>query len=140
MSHPLAVFDVGVVIRALAGSERAASYQVVRGASTGEPRPAISDDFLRELTNVARRPDILQRIDPARSLEVGLELGLHGEMHRPRRLDWPSVPDPKDWWMLDLALISRSDFIITWDRHLLDANLPFEVEVLQPPALLARLR
>ncbi len=78
MGAPLAVLDASVVIRALAGSEDAASYRLIRGVSTGDIRPAISDDFLRELVNVARRPAIRGRIDLARAVEIGLELGLHG--------------------------------------------------------------
>ncbi len=62
------------------------------------------------------------------------------ELCRPRRLDWPSVPDPNDWWMPDLALSAQADFIVTWDRHLRDAGLPFAVEVMTPPELLERLR
>ncbi len=139
MKAPLTVLDAGVVIRALAGSEGASSYRIVRGVSTGDIRLAISDGFLRELANVARRPAISRRIDPARSLDVGLDLGIHGEMRRPRSLDWPSVPDPKDWWMPDLALDSGADFIVMWDSHLLDAAIPFGVEVLAPPELLARI-
>ncbi len=139
MTAPLAVLDTGVVIRALAGSEVAASFRLVRGVSTGDLRLAISDDFLRELTDVAWRPAISRRLDPARSLDVGLDLGIHGEFRRPRPFDWPSVSDPKDWWMPDLALDSQADFIVTWDGHLLDAKIPFDVEVLTPPTLLARI-
>lgn len=139
MSVPLVVLDAGVVIRALAGSEGASSFRLVRGISTGGLRLAISDGFLRELTRVARRPAISRRLDPARAIEVGLDLGIHGEMRRPRSFDWPSVADPKDWWMLDLAHASEADFIVTWDHHLLDATLPFDVEVLTSPRLLARI-
>lgn len=139
LNTPLAVIDAGVVIRALAGAETASSYKILRCVATGGVRLTISDGFIREVVEVAERPAISRRLDPARAVEVGLDIGIHSEMRRPRPLDWPSVPDPKDWWMLDLAFDSGADFIVTWDGHLLDATLPFDVEVLTPPGLLARI-
>jgi putative PIN family toxin of toxin-antitoxin system len=136
---PLIVLDTGVVLRALAGEEDSSSYRIVRAAGTGSVRPVLSDEFLRELVAVARRPRLERRIDASRALEVGLDLGVMGELYRPRRLDWPSIPDPQDYWVLDLAFASGADYIVSWDPHLTQAKIPFPVEVLEPPALLARL-
>lgn len=70
---------------------------------------------------------------------MGLDLGVLGILYRPTRYDWPSVPDPKDYWQPDLAWEAEADYIVAWDTHLLDANLPFPIEVLTPPQLLERL-
>jgi predicted nucleic acid-binding protein len=140
LSAPLVVLDTGVVIRALAGDEHAASAQVVRAISTGSLRLVLSDDFLRELVTVARRPAIERRIKAGRALETGLELGLHGELRHPRRLDWPSVPDRKDWWILDLAHDAAADFIVAWDPHLLPPNVPpIPATIITPASLLDRM-
>lgn len=50
------------------------------------------------------------------------------------------MPDPKDYWMLDLAFVSEADFIITWDPHLLDHEIPLPVEVVTPARFLEESR
>ncbi len=113
----------------------------MRAVGTGEVAVALSDAFLVELVGTVRNRHRQGFItDAARAFEIALDLGWHGEMHRPQRLDWPSVSDPEDFWMPGLAWHAEAEFIVTWDRHLLDANLPFPVEVLRPPAFLERLR
>jgi predicted nucleic acid-binding protein len=42
--------------------------------------------------------------------------------------------------MPDLAFASEADFIVTWDPHLLDHEIPLPVEVVTPAQLLQRLR
>lgn len=141
MSVPLVVIDTDTVVTALIGSEEASSCRVMRTVGTGESRVALSDAFLVELVRTVRnryREGFIR--DAARAFEVALDLGYNGEMYRPELFDWPSVPDPQDYWMLDLAWRAAADFIVTWDRHLLDAELPFPITALQPPALLAELR
>ena len=59
-----------------------------------------------------------------------------GRHHRPQRHDWPSGPDPKDYWTLDLAVVSESDFVVTWDPHLLDHEIPLPVAVVTPARFL----
>ncbi|CAA9487181.1 MAG: hypothetical protein AVDCRST_MAG12-1875 [uncultured Rubrobacteraceae bacterium] len=101
---------------------------------------AISDEFLRELSRVAGYPDVEpQIVSAARALRYGLDLGVMGRMQRPTRYDRPSVRDPKDGWMLDLAWFARADCIVSRDPHLTDAKMPFPVEVLEPQQLLDRL-
>lgn len=140
MAGPVVVLDTLVVVSALVGPEDGSSRQAVRSVATGAARLAISDDFLREVSRVIRYLDVAAKIaDPIRAFDVALEIGLAGEMNRPRRLDWPSVRDPNDGWILDLAWNALADFIVTRDPHLLDAALPFPVEVLEPQQLLERL-
>jgi len=113
---PLIVVDTGVVVRALIGAEGSSSYRLVRAIGTGEFRLALSDEFLRELSEVAGYPKVETRIvSPSRALRLALDIGVMGEMSHPRRLDWPGVRDPRDWWMPDLAWSSEADFIVSWD-------------------------
>ncbi|MBA2693551.1 MAG: hypothetical protein H0U65_13845 [Rubrobacter sp.] len=92
------------------------------------------------MSRAMNHPDVASRIErPGVVFDAALDLEVMGFLHHPRRLDWPSVPDPKDWWMPDLALDSEADFIVTWDSHLLDAAIPFDVEVVTPPGFLARI-
>lgn len=141
LNRPLIVLDTGVVVRALTGRPDSSSSEVVRMAQTGEVRLAVSDAFLAETTRVLREPRVESRIASAgRAYEVALDLGFMGFHYRPRRHDWPSVPDPDDYWMLDLALTSGADFIVTWDPHLLDHEIPLPVEVVTPTRFLEESR
>lgn len=138
---PLVVLDTDAVVTALIGDESASSYLILSAVGTGAVRVALSDAFLVELVRTVRnryRRGLI--LDAARAFEAALDLGLNGEFRRPPGWDWPSVPDPNDRWMPDLAYDADADFIVTWDRHLLDAELPFGVEVVTPPELLRRLR
>ncbi len=49
------------------------------------------------------------------------------------------MPDPKDYWMLDLAYASGADFVVIWDPHLLDHEVPLPVEVVTPARFLEEL-
>lgn len=140
MPAPLIVIDTDVVVTALLGEKDASSSRIVDAVKTGEVRLALSVAFLKELSETVRRPRVQNNIsEPARAFTMGLDLGVIGTLYRPARYDWPSVPDPKDYWQPDLAWEARADYIVAWDPHLTRARLPFPVEVVTPPQLLARL-
>jgi len=137
---PLIVLDTGVVVRALTGDPQSSSSQVVRAVATGVVRLALSDDFLSELVRVIRYPHVERSIGSAgMAFEIALDLAFMGQLYRTRRFDWPSIEDPNDGWMLDLAWASGADYIVSWDPHLTDAEMPFPIEVLEPQQLLERL-
>lgn len=141
MPLPLIVLDTDVVVTALLGREDATSFRVVRAVYTGYASLAVSDAFLREVLTAVHRPRVAPNIrDGARAFEIGLELAAMGRRFRPNRYDWPSIPDPQDYWQPDLAWEAGADYIVAWDPHLTGASLPFPVEVLRPPELVARLR
>jgi putative PIN family toxin of toxin-antitoxin system len=138
---PLVVLDTMVIMSALMGDPNASSYRLCTALATGEIRLAISDDFLSELYRVVGYPEVESKIvRSARAFRIALDVGYMGIMHRVRRLDWPSIRDQNDGWMLDLAWAARADCIVTRDPHLTAADLPFPVEVLEPHQLLPRLR
>lgn len=140
MPAPLIVLDTGVIVRALTGRPNSTSSRVVRAVGTGGVRLALSDEALTELVRVMRYPRVESAIGSAgMAFEIALDLGTMGLMYRTARRDWPSVPDPYDGWMLDLAWECGADYIVSWDPHLTDATMPFPVEVLAPPQLLSRL-
>ena len=141
MNRPLIVLDTGVLVRALTGRPDSSSSAVVRMVQTGEVRLAVSDAFLAETTRVLREPRVEARIASAgRAYEVALDLGFMGLHYRPQRHDWPSIPDPDDYWILDLVLTSGADFIVTWDQHLLDHEIPLPVDVATPARFLEESR
>lgn len=135
------MLDTDVVVRALIGSIEASSYRMVRAAGTGDVRLALSDKGLRELVRIVEEKDAQGLIgSPSKAFGIAMDLWAHGTLHHTTRRDWPSISDPDDGWMLDLAFDAGAECIVTWDHHILDADRPFPVEVIEPPQLLARLR
>jgi putative PIN family toxin of toxin-antitoxin system len=142
---PLLVLDTLVVVSAIIGNTGSASFALLRAIETGEVRLAVSDDWLRELVRVLEYPRIAGMINadqskPARAFRIALGIGLMGQVHRPRRLDWPSLSDPNDGWMFDLAFESHADFIVSRDARVIAAGQALDFEVLEPAAALRRLR
>ena len=138
---PLVVLDTMVVVAGVIGSPEGASAVVIREVATGGVRLAISDDYLRELVRVIGYPTVEHQIGrPVRAFEVALDLGTMGFMHHPRRYDWPSLRDPGDSWILDLAYEASVDYVVTGDDAVIEAAAELGFEVATPPELLRVLR
>ncbi len=102
---------------------------------------AISDDQLRELVTVIGYEDIEAMLKrPVRAFEVALDIGAMGYMYHPRRLDWPSLRDPKDGWIFDLAYTAGADYIVSFDTAVRDAAAELGFEAILPENLLEILR
>ena len=128
------VVDTVVFIGAVLGKKTGADARVVRAVATSELQLALSDDAMRELVRVMAYPEIEAKIErPVKAFEVALAIGLMGTLYHPPRLDWPSLRDPKDGWVFDLAFESGADFIITRDTHVLEAGKQLGFEVKAPP-------
>ena len=142
---PLAVVDTLVVVSAIIGTPGNASHALLKAVKTGGLRLAVSDDWLRELVRVLEYPRIAERIGlhsdrAARAFRIALGIGLMGTLYRPRRLDWPSLGDPNDGWIFDLAFESDAAFVVSRDRRVIEAGQALEVDVLEPAVALERLR
>jgi putative PIN family toxin of toxin-antitoxin system len=140
--HPtLIVLDTMVVIAAVSGDPNGPSAAVLDAISTGEVRLAVSDDQLSELVRVFGYPEVEEMVGrPVRAFEVALDIGYMGVMHHPRRLDWPSLHDPNDAWMLDLAHASGANYIVSYDGDVEAAAEPLGFECVPPEELLEILR
>ena len=138
---PLIVLDTMVVVSGIMGRIDASDARTLEAIETGRVRLALSDDWLRELNDVLGREEVLSReTQPGRAFRAGLTLGLMGDLYRPERLDWISLSDRKDWWMLNLAYASSADLIVTRDKRVIKAATALGFDVLTPPALLSALR
>ncbi len=91
-------------------------------------------------------PEVVERLDrkgqivsASRAFRAAIDLWSHGTLLHPDKLDWPTVIDRKDHWVLDLAWAATADFIISLDPDLTEPTMPFPVEVLEPDELLSRL-
>ncbi len=142
---PLIVVDTLVVIGAIIGIPNSASHALMNAIETGEAHLAVSDDWLRELVRVLEYPRIAEQIGleadrPARAFRIALGIGLIGSFHHPKKLDWPSLSDPNDGWIFDLAFQSLADFIVSRDKRVMAAGLALDFEVLEPKAALERVK
>lgn len=117
------------------------SAAVVRAVATGDVRLAISDDQLSEIVRVMAYGGVEELVSrPVRAFEVALDIGTMGFMYHPRRLDWPSLSDPKDGWIFDLAYTSGADYTISYDRAVRETAEELGFVVLAPEELLETLR
>jgi putative PIN family toxin of toxin-antitoxin system len=141
LSAPLAVLDTSVLIAALTTrDEDAESRRVVRAAGTGAIRLALSDELLREAVELVRRKDRHGQIHSASlAFEACMDLWSHGALYHPFRLDWPSITDKEDYWVLDFAWAAKVDYIVSLDPHLTTVTLPMQIEVLEPYQVIGRL-
>ena len=141
MSAPLAVLDTSVLIAALTTrDEDAESRRVVRAAGTGAIRLALSDELLREAVELVRRKDRHGQIHSASlAFDACMDLWSHGALYHPFRLDWPSITDNEDYWVLDFAWAAKVDYVVSLDPHLTTVTLPMQIEVLEPYQVIGRL-
>ncbi len=138
---PLIVLDTMIVVSGIIGKPNASDTKVLEAIETGKVRLALSDDWLLELNDVLSRDFIVEHDShPGRAFRAGLTLGLMGELFRPERLDWASLTDSKDWWILNLAFTSAADFMVTRDKKVLSAANGLGFKALTPPELLEYLR
>lgn len=140
MSTPLVVLDTMIIVGSIIGSKTGADYKVVKAASTGVFRLATSDAFFREVSRVLTYQVITEKLpQPVRVFEVTLALGIMGQIYYPQMLDWPTLRDVKDWWLLDLAYEAGADYIVSRDKKVLSAGKQLGFEVLKPPEFLEEL-
>jgi putative PIN family toxin of toxin-antitoxin system len=137
MSTPFVVLDTMIIVGSMIGSKTGADYKVVKAASTGAFRLATSDAFFREVSRVLTYPAITDKLpEPVRVFEVTLALGIMGQIYYPQMLDWPTLRDVKDWWLLDLAYEAAVDYIVTRDKKVLSAGKQLGFNVLTPTQFL----
>lgn len=130
-----------VVVAGVIGDPDGPSAAVLDTVSTGGARLAISDDQLSELVRVFGYPEVEERVKrPVRAFEVALDIGYMGTMRHPRRFDWPSLEDPKDSWIFDLAHACGADYIVSYDGAVEEAAKKLGFECVPPEVLLRKLR
>lgn len=132
-----------VILGAIIGREGSVNDQILRAVATGEVVLAVSDEGYRELIRVMGYDDVKAKVtDPARAVAIALDVGMAGNLYQPRRYDWPTVRDPKDGWLLDLAYESGAEHVVTDDPHLIGQRPALEelgFSIIAPPELVRRL-
>lgn len=130
-----------IVVSGVSGNPDGPSAAVLDAVSTGEARLAMSDAQLSELVRVFGYPEIEELTkSTVRAFEIGLDVGYMGIMYHPRRHDWPSLNDPKDSWIFDLAHAASADYIVSHDGAVREAADALGFECVPPEELLHELR
>lgn len=124
--------DVNVLLRAITG--RGLPQRLYTHFRRGELRFVISADLITELGRTLTYPRVLgmgRGITPSETFSLAVELLTLAEYHpHVPRLEWPSLHDPKDWFLLDLLWNTKADALLTLDGRLLESGTVLDMRVM----------
>ena len=126
--------DVNVLLSG-ATSERGPARALYLAAQRFEVTFVLSEGHFQELRRVLTYPEVLRM---GRGITASDAFGLDEVaevVRRVERFDWPSCPDPKDWYLLDLFVAAQPDAVVTKDKHLLRLREGLDIPVLEPKDL-----
>jgi putative PIN family toxin of toxin-antitoxin system len=126
------VIDANVLASAAAGHPDSPSRRLLAALTTRQVEATLCERLLEELARTLERPYFSRRVTPDERRRFDLTLRIVCEM-----LPDPSAPpqvlrDPKDDYLVTLAVAGRAEAIVTGDRDLLDHD------GLMPPAITPR--
>jgi uncharacterized protein len=137
---PRLILDVNVLLNAITTDPATIFGRLYERFRRGEVRFVSSESLLFEFGRILDYPRIQTqfRISPASSFAVARDLLLLGEyIEYVPNFDWPSLHDPKDWYLLDLLLESQANALITQDQGVIKAGKALDLPVLHPRELKA---
>jgi putative PIN family toxin of toxin-antitoxin system len=136
------VLDTSVLVSALR-SERGAAAEVIRRVMLGELTVLMDHNVAYEYRDVAFRARHLHAAGKSREQIVDILNLLEAQAEavrvyfRPR----PLSTDPNDDMVLDVAINGNADAVVTFNtRHFQSAAEQYNVDVVNPAELLARIR
>lgn len=133
------VLDTNVVVAALR-SRRGASAAVLLGAGTGEFEFCLSVALFLEYESALKRPEAGIALSVAAIDDVLDHLAAVGRHQEIFFLWRPSLPDPADDHVLELAVAGRCDAIVTYNRRDFRGAEQFGMRIVSPPDFLLELR
>lgn len=136
MNSPNIVIDTNVVIAALR-SQRGASAKLVSLIGTGLFEIHLSIPLVLEYEDVLARHRIplgLSQDDVTDLVDAFCALSTH---HKKIHFRWrPFLPDMKDEFILDLAVVAQCDYIITFNKKDFVGVERFGIQVSDPKSFL----
>lgn len=134
--------DINVLLSGLT-SRRGPSFDLYQAARRFEVVFVLSETHFTELAEVLTSDVVLRLgagvITPSFAFRAATQLHRIGELHEGvEQLDWPSCPDPKDWYLLDLFVAAQPDALVTKDKHLLRLHDELNMAVYEPRELVRR--
>jgi putative PIN family toxin of toxin-antitoxin system len=151
-STPKVVLDCVVLLQA-AVSSRGASFRCRQLVDEGKVQAFLSHATLAELTDVLNRPKLrakFRSLTPERAAAFLADLTSRARLVEPVPSHFSYARDPDDEPYINLAVEAGADYLVSWDKDLLDLmhenpdGVAFRqrfpnLTVVNPPALLARL-
>lgn len=137
---PRLILDANVLLNAITAPPASILGRLNLRFRRGEIRVVVSESLLSEFLLILEYPRIKERftLTAADGFATARDLLLLGEYVAPvPRWDWPSLSDPKDWFLLDLLFESRATALVTQDAAVLRAGATLELPVLHPRDLRA---
>ncbi|SMB81273.1 putative toxin-antitoxin system toxin component, PIN family [Deinococcus hopiensis] len=135
---PRLVPDINVLLSGLT-SRTGPARELFLAAQRFDVLFVLADEHFAELQRVLTYPQVLALgggISAAEAFGLATHLYRVAQVVSPlQRHDWPSCPDPRDWYLLDLLMTSGADAIVSKDAHLLQVNRKLGVPVYEPKEL-----
>ena len=135
--------DINVLLSGVTG-DKGPAVELYALARRFELIWVLCEGHFDEMTRVLDYPKVRNLgaapLEPARAFGIAAELSRIGEYHeRLEHFEWPSCPDRKDWYLLDLLITADADGIVTHDRHLLAAGERLALNIFTPKVWRKRL-
>ncbi len=137
---PRLILDANVLLNAITTPASTILGQLYTRFRRGEIRLLFSEALLTEFQQILVYPRIKERfkLGAGDGFAVARDLLLLGEYVSPLpRFDWPTLTDPKDWYLLDLLFEAEANALVTQDRAVLRAGQALSLPVLHPKDLRA---
>jgi putative PIN family toxin of toxin-antitoxin system len=122
---PRVILDANVLLNAITAPPSTILGRLHTRFRHFEIRVVFSEALLSEFQQILEYPHIQTRfkLGADDGFSVARDLLLLGEYVSPvPRFDWPTLTDPKDWYLLDLLFEARTDSLVTQDRAVLKAG------------------
>ena len=129
------VLDTNVLVEALR-SRQGAANAILRKAARKRIEIALSVPLYCEYLDVLVRPGMVP-LPPAEAEEFCLSLAAIAHLQEIYFLWRPSLPDPKDDMVLELAVASQAHYLITFNTGDFRPAAAFQLKVVTPAQFLS---
>ncbi len=138
MSIPNIVIDTNVVYSSMR-STRGASSKLLSLVGTGKFEIHLSVPLVLEYEDVLSRQNMSLSVNQEVISDLIDSLCTFGYHHEIHFLWRPYLRDPKDEFVLELAITSQADYIVTYNLRDFVGAEKFGIEVITPKELLERI-
>ncbi len=139
-AKPVVVLDTNVFVSGLL-SPAGVPGIVMQRFRGNQFTVATSSVQIKEIQDVLKRPSLAKALPkgtPKEVLKFFLQLKKLTKVHKPAKLTW-DFGDQNDHFLLDLAVHSKADFLVTGDKALQKLTLVGQCAVVSPVEFIARL-